>query len=218
MTALYVPGTEETDPKKQNQSLQLIGGQTSTNTDNIATNTASIATLTTNGATYVAGPGSATANGFAVYSGTTGKLVKDHAATIDLTAEVSGVLPVANGGTADSGTAWTTYTPTITSTAGTFTTTSSSGRWKQIGKTVFISVAVTITTVGSATGFILATLPVNNNASTTAHLVGREAAVGGKTFIGKIASNQAELIFYDNTATSTVAGGVFQFSGVYEAA
>lgn len=46
MTALFVPGTEETDQKKQNQSLQLLGGAISTNTTDIATNTAAIATLT----------------------------------------------------------------------------------------------------------------------------------------------------------------------------
>jgi hypothetical protein len=51
MTALYVPPTDEADHKKQNQSLQLIGGITSTNTTNIASNTASIATNTTNIAT-----------------------------------------------------------------------------------------------------------------------------------------------------------------------
>lgn len=45
MTALYVPPTEESDHKKQNMSLQLIGGQTSTNTTAIATNTTAIATL-----------------------------------------------------------------------------------------------------------------------------------------------------------------------------
>lgn len=46
MTGLYVPPTEESDHKKQNMSLQLIGGATSTNTTNIATNTASITTNT----------------------------------------------------------------------------------------------------------------------------------------------------------------------------
>lgn len=45
--ALYVPGTEETDPKKQNQSLQLIGAATTTNTTDIATNTSAIATINT---------------------------------------------------------------------------------------------------------------------------------------------------------------------------
>jgi hypothetical protein len=49
--ALYVPGTEETDPKKIIMSQQLVAGQTTTNTTDIATNTAAIAAL--NAATYV---------------------------------------------------------------------------------------------------------------------------------------------------------------------
>jgi hypothetical protein len=58
LTALYVPGVEETDQKKLIRSQQLVAGATSTNTTNIATNTASIATNTAaiaalNAATYV---------------------------------------------------------------------------------------------------------------------------------------------------------------------
>jgi hypothetical protein len=52
--ALYVPGTEETDPKKIIMSQQLVAGQTTTNTTSIATNTANIATNTTNIATNTA--------------------------------------------------------------------------------------------------------------------------------------------------------------------
>lgn len=48
---IYVPGVAETDPKKQNRSLQQLGTATSTNTTSIATNTADIATNTTNIAT-----------------------------------------------------------------------------------------------------------------------------------------------------------------------
>lgn len=48
MTALYVPPTDESDHKKQNQSIQNIAGITSTNTTNISTNTTNIATNTTN--------------------------------------------------------------------------------------------------------------------------------------------------------------------------
>lgn len=80
--ALYVPPTGETDPKKQNMSLQLLGS--------------TLSTVQTTVAGAVQGPASSTNNGFAVYDGTTGKLVKDHAATIALASEVSGNLPVAN--------------------------------------------------------------------------------------------------------------------------
>jgi hypothetical protein len=52
--ALYVPGTEETDPKKIIMSQQLVAGQTTTNTTAIATNTTNIATNTTNIATNTA--------------------------------------------------------------------------------------------------------------------------------------------------------------------
>jgi hypothetical protein len=44
----------------------------------------------------VVGPASATNNGFVKYDGTTGKLVKDGAATVALASEVSGDLPYAN--------------------------------------------------------------------------------------------------------------------------
>lgn len=48
MTDYYVPGTEETDPKKTIMSLQQAHEKTATNTTNIATNTANITTNTTN--------------------------------------------------------------------------------------------------------------------------------------------------------------------------
>jgi hypothetical protein len=54
------------------------------------------ATVVGTGGGDVVGPASATNNGFTVYDGTTGKLVKDHAATIALGSEVSGDLPFAN--------------------------------------------------------------------------------------------------------------------------
>jgi hypothetical protein len=203
MSALYVPPTDESDHKKQNQSLQLIGGITSTNTDNVTTNTADIstnttnistntsdiATLTANGATYVVGPASATANGFAVYNGTTGKLVKDHAATIALASEVSGTLPVANGGTGDTGTAWSSYTPTFGSTTGTATV---SGKQKTIGKTVFVNIITTFTS--AVTGTFTVTLPTT--AKNNSVISGKEIAVGGLGAAGIVlaASNSLSVL------------------------
>jgi hypothetical protein len=54
MTALYVPGVEETDTKKLIRSQQLVASATSTNTTNVASNTASIATNTASIATNTA--------------------------------------------------------------------------------------------------------------------------------------------------------------------
>lgn len=78
---IYAPGTEETDPKKQNMALQQIAGAASTlqtsvaaNTANIATNTANIATIS---AAYVAGPASATDKALVRFNATTGKLVQN---------------------------------------------------------------------------------------------------------------------------------------------
>lgn len=78
---------------------------------------------------------------------------------LPLTTGVTGTLPIANGGTNDTGTAWTTYTPTVTATTGTFTTVSASGRFKTIGKTVFLTVLIVDTTNGTAAVVVTATLP-----------------------------------------------------------
>jgi hypothetical protein len=48
---IYVPGTEETDPKKQNMSLQAIATSATATAASTATNTTNIAALTAAGAT-----------------------------------------------------------------------------------------------------------------------------------------------------------------------
>lgn len=53
---------------------------------------------------------------------------------------------------------WTSYTPTIAPVSGSFTTASATGRYKQIGKTVFVQVKGTITTVGTGSGVTM-TIP-----------------------------------------------------------
>lgn len=74
-----------------------------------------------------------------------------------------------NGVTLDNN-AWTTYTPTITAGSGTPTTVSATGRYKQIGKTIFLTVLVTITTVGTASGSVNATLPFTAATSGTSYI------------------------------------------------
>jgi hypothetical protein len=63
-------------------------------------------------------------------------------------------LAVASGGTGDTGTAWTAYTPTLAVDTGTVTTSIINARYKQLGKTLFISLSITFTvTSGSPTEF-----------------------------------------------------------------
>lgn len=80
---------------------------------------------------------------------------------------VGTTVSVAEGGTGDTGTAWSTYTPTVSAGSGTITTSSSEGRYKQLGKTLFFWVHLTITTNGTGATNLRFTLPPGLNASQT---------------------------------------------------
>ena len=129
------------------------------------------------------------------------------------------VQSVAAGGTGDTGTAWTPFTPTITATSGTFTTTSAAGRYKTIGKTVFVEFEVTITTVGTASGIVVATLPMT--AATTAsgygYVLAGQRANDDASLTAAVNSNAtaANISLYTG-ATAIGAGNILIISGVYE--
>lgn len=112
--------------------------------------------------------------------------------------------------------AWTTYTPTITAGSGTFTTTSASGRYQQIGKTVFVFISIVITTNGSAATFVQATLPVTGRSDGYV-LAGRENAVAGLMLQGFISAGVIQIVNYDNTYPGG-NGKTLLLSGLYEAA
>jgi hypothetical protein len=215
--ATYVPGTLESDPKKLVMSLQQVGPKLDGAVSDIATNTADIAALQASAATFVVGPASATNNGFAVYDGTTGKLIKNHAATIALGSEVSGTLPVANGGTGDTGTAWAAYTPTIDAAGGAFTTVSGTGRYKQIGKTTFFTVTIIITTNGTASSWVRATLPATA-ANANFSLSARDDTAGIELHARIAASSTRADIFKTDGTYPGADGKTLFLSGVYEAA
>src|SRR5262249_60440274 len=68
----------------------------------------------------------------------------------------------ADGGRGDSSTAWSTWSPTVSAQFGTITSaTVNSARYKQIGKTTFIQLDITINTNGTGSGHVFATLPAN---------------------------------------------------------
>lgn len=165
----------------------------------------------------VTGPGSATANGFAVYNGATGSIIKDHAATIALASEVSGTLPVANGGTNYTGGALPTWSPTVTAGSGTFTSVSAVGGYLQIGKAVWFNITITITTAGSAAGNIIIPLPVGTSVRPFS-VAGTETALIGAGLSGfGTAGGSSMAVRKTDTTTIIASGNVVTVSGFYEA-
>lgn len=115
--------------------------------------------------------------------------------------------------------AWTSYTPTITAQSGTFTTVSATARYIQIGKTVTMSMTITITAVGTASAGVLFSLPVNAQSNSGYIGSGREDATGGKMLQARLnsANNQGGIFNYDNT-TAAGSGNVLKMLITYEAA
>lgn len=112
-------------------------------------------------------------------------------------------------------TAWTSFTPTITSNSGTITTKSATGYYKQIGKTVFVDIQITITTNGTGAGFIKSTLPVSAVAGTA--FAGRERQSTGKALCANVdSSGVLFVVLYDGTYPGG-DGYTLAISGVYQA-
>jgi hypothetical protein len=124
----------------------------------------------------------------------------------------TGTLPVANGGTGDTGTAWSTFTPSAA--CGTATFTVNSARSKTMGKTTFVEVDIQIATIGTCTSLWSWTLP--NTAQSGGGFAGRETNATGKTvacaFVG--GSTAANCTFAD--ASSFASTDRLIVSGVYE--
>lgn len=118
----------------------------------------------------------------------------------------------------DDQSAWTAYTPTITAGTGAFTTVSATGRYKQIGKTVFVSMSITITNVGTAGTSVNATLPVSAKVRSSV-CSGRENAVSGAFFTGYIDGTLANVAIQKYDGTFIGANGyVLDVAFTYEAA
>lgn len=160
------------------------------------------------------------ATSIASQTGTGTKFVVDTSPTL-----VTPVLGVAtattiNGVTIDNN-AWSTYTPTATAQTGTPTTVSATGRYKQIGKTVFASVRVTVTTVGTASGYMVVTLPVTGSSSATGGGSSYEFSITGNGGITVMLGDNSTTTFRItniSAATYWVNGYIVSANVVYEAA
>jgi hypothetical protein len=97
--------------------------------------------------------------------------------------------------------AWTTYTPTVSAGAGSFTLASATGRYTRVGKLCVVQVSVTITTNGTASVVVFATSPFTAGASSDNNVGAfRETAVTGNTGVIAIGSSGTAFAFsrYDN--------------------
>ena len=121
-------------------------------------------------------------------------------------------------GTTDLSASWTSYTPTVTAAGGTFTSVSASGKYAQIGKIVFCSFTVNITTNGTAFGAILVTTPVTKKSTSSAIGAGREGnSTGYMAQVTFASDTQFFVQKYDGTYLGANGYGITA-SIVYEAA
>ena len=118
------------------------------------------------------------------------------------------------------GATWETWTPTISASTGTFTTVSVNlARYGRIGKLVYGQIDVSITSLGTASGILIFTLPITST-STNFNAMGsyRETGVTGLSGILDLESTTTGgMRRYDNA--SHLAGGN-RYGGffIYEAA
>ncbi len=113
--------------------------------------------------------------------------------------------------------AWTAYTPTVTAVAGTITTVSATGAYLIVGKVTFVDISITVTTNGTGSGHLIATLP-NTPANNLHTFAGREVALTGKMLQGRVIAATGLRIFYYDGTYPGADGASIAISGIYEAA
>lgn len=117
--------------------------------------------------------------------------------------------------------AWTSYTPSVSASSGSFTTLGTIvGRYLQLDKLVFVYIDISITTNGTAAGVIEATLPVAARTADGEHylLGGREVNSTGNILTGDLNSGTKAFISTYNNGYAGGTGYRVVISGMYEAA
>lgn len=121
----------------------------------------------------------------------------------DMTARVCALDAWLASSLADLRSAWTSYTPTVTSQSGAISALGTvSARYKTIGKTMFWSALVAITTNGTGATWVNISLPPGVTAASIGALVaGREDGMAGKMLQGRVTAGQGTVVVvnYDNS-------------------
>jgi hypothetical protein len=120
---------------------------------------------------------------------------------------------------------FTSYTPTLTATAGTITSSTVTGSYLRIGKLCVVKIAIHIITAGTAsTNIPVVTLPFTARNEGTANdyvfAAIRENNVSGLTGVARLQnnSNTCYLNSYNNSNNMIADGYKYQFIGSYEVA
>ena len=134
---------------------------------------------------------------------------------LPLSTGVTGTLPVANGGTGNTGGAWTVTTPTPAAMVGSLTSASSSIGGIQIGKLAIVQGNITITTVGTGDTGLTFTLPF------TPLRNGTFVAWGNGTLdskVGRLIASDSTGRIYQNSggAAGALQAQTYGFLAVYE--
>ncbi|MGA8401464.1 MAG: hypothetical protein WB697_16355 [Stellaceae bacterium] len=126
--------------------------------------------------------------------------------------DLSGTAAVSQGGTGDTGTPWTSYTPTLTCNSGSVGSATVSGRYKAIGKTIHVWISVDITSLGTCGGgYFDVSVPTTVPASVTNPLSGWDNIAG--TGVPVVANSAGIVVFVVAPAAHQYyAGGVYEAS------
>lgn len=114
--------------------------------------------------------------------------------------------------------AWTSYTPTVSASTGTITTSSvGAAKYQQIGKLVVVRLDITITTNGTGAGYVIVTLPVTGASNNDGAFTGRARSVSGKGLTSSITTTSVYIFNYDGTYPAS-SGETLSGFLIYEAA
>ena len=102
---------------------------------------------------------------------------------------------------------WTAYTPTITANTGAFTTVSAAGRYIRVGSALHINVVITVTTNGTAAGFVILPLPTGITSQSAALIPGRENGVSRTMLQGVIGASGTNFNIFDYANNYPAANG-----------
>lgn len=95
-------------------------------------------------------------------------------------------------------TVWKTYTPSVSSTVGTITAYTASGRYLQVGKTLYLSANVQITNNGNGAGAITVSLPSSFSAVVSQIINGRESQTTNNALTALASGSNLNVLTYNN--------------------